>query len=341
MRIRKLIFTAGQFFIFLLAAFCIFGAFLGAEKAGIFFNSPPMTFFWVLLAILFIAGTLLVPNIRKKPSLALAHIGPALIIAGSIWGSKAGHNLRLKYFNDTKVFSGYMQIHEGKKDNRVYFSENDFHPLDFYLALEDFSVEFYDPGDLVVLMQDKEQPLQFPAVEGAEYQVRGSVIKILRKFENFRVDIARGGLPYDDPGTGLNYALEAQITEPDGTSSKTFVFKPGMSGHHQPGTMRLVYVRNVKDYISKINIISGDNIAGPYRIEVNKPLRYGGYHFYQSGYDDKKANFTLMKVRSDSGLSFVYAGLIIMTGGIFWQLWFVRIKTFIQTSGERRTADVD
>ena len=80
----------------------------------------------------------------------------------------------------------------------------------------------------------------------------------------------------------------------------------------------------VKDYISKVVIITDDGRhLGPYFIEVNKPLHFAGYHFYQSSYTPTHAGYnTILSVVSDDGLWLVYAGFFLLLSGVFWHLWF-------------------
>ena len=58
---------------------------------------------------------------------------------------------------------------------------------------------------------------------------------------------------------------------------------------------------------------------------MNYPLYYGGYHFYQISYDDKAyrlSPYTILSVSSDSGLSLVYTGFVLLIAGTFWLFWF-------------------
>ena len=61
-------------------------------------------------------------------------------------------------------------------------------------------------------------------------------------------------------------------------------------------------------------------------IEVNKPLHYGRFHFYQHSYDDQNHQYTVLSVASDSGLYCVYAGFLLLCLGTFWKLWFGRLR---------------
>jgi len=82
----------------------------------------------------------------------------------------------------------------------------------------------------------------------------------------------------------------------------------------------------IRDYFSDVVIIAnGKEVAGN-TIEVNHPLHYGGYHFYQHSYDSQGGEYTILSVASDSGLYAVYGGYWSLCLGIFWQFWFRQIR---------------
>ena len=60
-------------------------------------------------------------------------------------------------------------------------------------------------------------------------------------------------------------------------------------------------------------------------IEMNQPMHYGGYYFYQYAFPHDEAthrwSWSIIHVRSDSGLIPVYAGFLLLCVGVFWQLW--------------------
>jgi hypothetical protein len=83
----------------------------------------------------------------------------------------------------------------------------------------------------------------------------------------------------------------------------------------------------VRDYISDIQVIKDGNVVAEKTIEVNHPLHFGGYHFYQSSYDTQAHRHTILSVVSDTGLDFVYAGYMALCIGVFWHLWIRHIFT--------------
>lgn len=77
-------------------------------------------------------------------------------------------------------------------------------------------------------------------------------------------------------------------------------------------------MRFVKSYKSLVNIKKDDSILKEGIIEVNKPLSFGGFGFYQYGYDEDLPNQTILQVVKDPGLYFAYAGyLVLLIGTVF------------------------
>ncbi|MBI3997014.1 MAG: cytochrome c biogenesis protein ResB [Candidatus Omnitrophica bacterium] len=58
-------------------------------------------------------------------------------------------------------------------------------------------------------------------------------------------------------------------------------------------------------------------------IKMNHPLQYRGHSFYQSSYIDGPTQTTILSVRSDPGTPFVYAGFLVVIGGVL-SLFIVR-----------------
>ncbi|NQU76712.1 MAG: cytochrome c biogenesis protein ResB [Planctomycetes bacterium] len=78
----------------------------------------------------------------------------------------------------------------------------------------------------------------------------------------------------------------------------------------------------VRDYVSDLAVLVDGRQAARKTIEVNHPLHFGGYHFYQQESASQDEQYTILLVKSDSGLVAVYAGMALLCAGVFWQLWF-------------------
>jgi cytochrome c biogenesis protein ResB len=111
----------------------------------------------------------------------------------------------------------------------------------------------------------------------------------------------------------------------------------------------LKYFRDIKDYVSDVQVIQDGKVVAAKKIEVNKPLHWGGYYFYQHSYDDKAGRYTILSISSDSGILIVYAGYAALCLGIIGRLWFskwTKRKSYIekgslnyQPAGDAAAAD--
>ncbi len=81
---------------------------------------------------------------------------------------------------------------------------------------------------------------------------------------------------------------------------------------------RLIYFQDtrVKDFYSELQVVDGGEVVLEKKIEVNDPLRYGVYTFYQSSYDSKGLSWSGLQVRNDPGVPLVYAGFLVQLLGM-------------------------
>lgn len=85
---------------------------------------------------------------------------------------------------------------------------------------------------------------------------------------------------------------------------------------------------NIADYLATLTIIENGQELRTETIEVNKPLRHRGYRFYQSSFNDNRTDAegnwtTIINVRKDSGAPFVWAGIWIVSIGLFLGMYMV------------------
>jgi hypothetical protein len=75
-----------------------------------------------------------------------------------------------------------------------------------------------------------------------------------------------------------------------------------------------------KEYISDV-LVTDDAGSWPVRIEMNEPLRYKGYTFYQSSFDlSNEKPFTVLNVVENKGQFFPYMATILMLVGLILHL---------------------
>jgi len=221
-----------------------------------------------------------------------------------------------------------MRIHEGHSDNRVILEDNkQIKELPFSIELKDFQIEYYKPAYLHIQTRDG-QGWRIPVEIDTEFPLgpEFGTIKILRAFENFKITIeGESRKIIDDPQPGSNPAVEVQITSPEGQVTNRYVFER-FGGHARPeDKFALSYRRVISDYISQLRVIKDNKVAAEKDIEVNHPLSFGGYHFYQHSYDSEAGQYTVLMVVSNTGLGVVYAGYWMLCTGVIWHLWLRHI----------------
>ncbi len=310
--------------ILLLIFLSIYGAFLGAERAKSFFNSLPLTIYWLALTVLLIVGIIIFRRLVRVPALLLIHVGCILILAGSIWGSQAGHKLQKRLLGIEKIPTGQMLIYEGEQENRVVPEDaSQIGELPFYIRLKDFRVEYYTP-EYLQIQSGQGKNWKIPVEIGKEIPLGEDIgtIKIVRKFESFKIKVEDGkNAPLDDADSAPNPALEVEIKSPDAKAATRYVFER-FPGHTRPeDRLHLRYQRVISDYVSQLQIVRNNKIAAEKDIEVNHPLHFGGYHFYQHSYDADAGKYTILMVVSDTGLNLVYTGYLMLCIGALWHFW--------------------
>ena len=333
-RFRRTVLWAVLVAVILLTLLSIYGAFIGADRAQAFFSSLPLAVYWFVAITLLVTGIVLFRRLLRVPSLFLMHAGCILVLLGAMWGSKPGHALQKRLFGSDKIRQGQLGIYEQTQENRVHLEDgNNVRELPFFVRLKDFRMEYYEPGQLFIRSRDG-RDWRLPAEAGQSLSLGGDLgtVTIRRVFQNFKIDIKEDEpVTYDEPG-GSNPALEIAIEKPGAAPGRRYVFER-RPGHRNPDDpLAMTYRRNVKDYVSELEIVKDGQVVAAKDIEVNHPLYYGGYHFYQQGWDeDQQGEYTVLMVVSDSGLNVVYGGYVLLIGGIFWHFWGRRALDRLKT----------
>jgi hypothetical protein len=321
--LRRAALWAGLILILLLIVFSIYGAFIGAESAKEFFNSIPLAVYWLVFAILLISAIALFRRLLCFRGLFLIHLGCIIILAGGIIGSQTGFRIQDKLFGTDTIHAGQMIINKGTTERAVEQEDGITKTLPFAVKLVDFKIEYYQPGQLIIRTQ-KGEGFKIPAQEGQKYVLGDDLgsVEIVRQFENFK--LTREGdkrIAIEDVNGGPNPALELLLKNSDGSEKTRYVFER-FAGHSNPDdAMLFSYRRAVRAYISDVEVVKDNKVVMRKSVEVNKPLHYGGYLFYQQGYDNDAGRYTILGVTNDKGLGVVFLGYILLCAGVFWHFW--------------------
>lgn len=328
------------------ALLSVLGAFYGAEKAKLFFNSIALQFYFSGFFVLIVIGFMRFRSLLRRPALFMIHAGCLLILAGAMWSSDSGHRLASRLFGSHKIPKGYMIIEEGTEEKHI-FSEDFMQPLvelPFTIKLKDFRIEYYDKSStsLLNITTADGWHSQIPAEVGQMVflgQGKGE-ITVLRTFKNLKVRVLDGQrVVTDEEGTGSNPAVQVEIKQPDGSKHTRYVFELFPDFERGDDELQLSFVSHeppvIRDFLSEVAIIKNGKEVINKTIEVNHPLHYGGYHFYQHSYDAENGKYTILSVTSDSGLYCVYAGYWMLCLGIIWHFWLGHIMNRLKLKTEK------
>lgn len=234
-RFKRIIMWLALVAVVTLIVLSVYSAFIGAGHAKALFNSIALQIFWFVLLFCLITSLIVFPRFTKAAPIALIHVAGILVLIGGMWSSVGGHCMQRSLFKNDKYQAGRIIVEKGKMQNKMVLKNyKGFAKLPFRIALEDFTIEYYE-SDLAQKMP--------------------------------------------------------------------------------------------RDYFSDVKVIENSRAVASKKIEVNKPLHYGGYYFLQQDYGNRDGNpYTVLDVVSDSGISLVFGGYIFLCAGLFWQLWPKALK---------------
>ncbi len=89
----------------------------------------------------------------------------------------------------------------------------------------------------------------------------------------------------------------------------------------------------IKDFKSKLRVIDNGNTVLSKTIEVNDPLKYNGYVFYQSSYDPEGGLYSGLQVTKNPGIVVVYSGFIILCVGVVFIFY---LKPFLRRKSKKK-----
>ena len=362
---RRIWLWAALIAIAVLAVLSIVGAFLGSDRAGEMFNSLPLAIFWAVLTALLVGGFVASGRMIRRPGLLAMHLGAVLVLAGGMWGSEAGHLLRAGLTGAEKPRKGYMVIWQGQTESRLYELNHpeELRSLEFEVKLEKFWVEYYpadEPPYLAVGIARggiaaARQSHRIDWTIGRETPIpfTDARVRVLQFFPAARAT-KKAGVMHVVPDASGQPACKLELTQGER------VVRGWLIADHRPGpaplplaklyatagkwrqagapTLFLVKTAAVRDFKSRLSIVRDGQVVAGKVIEVNHPLHYGGYHFYQLDYDKAAGRYTVLLVVSDAGLAVVYAGLVLICAGAVWRFWVGPAWRYFKVARRKREA---
>jgi len=262
----------------------------------------------------------------------ITHISLLLVLAGGvirgIWGER-----------------GEMPLREGETKSS-FIVQGQPVELPFSIRLLNFELETYGPQDewnlrprivgeqLVVRSRLAGTEWKLPVEPGIAHELTTAeqparqvvIVKVLRKVADFVIDMetrevkSRSELP-------RNPAVLVEMSHHSRTNRQwLFSRHPDFDMHDTGEAARVLDMRyvvevtspktTIKDYKSTLQVLEGKNVMAEKTIEVNLPLSYAGYTFYQSGFNPQDLKWTSLQVVKDPGVPIVYAGFVLMIVGL-------------------------
>jgi hypothetical protein len=91
---------------------------------------------------------------------------------------------------------------------------------------------------------------------------------------------------------------------------------------------------DIKAWKSTVSVVEEGATVLTKTVEMNHPLSYGGYRFYQDSYRPDDPTFTQLSVASDSGVWLIYLGFVCLGASVFWWMWVQPILRRLREGGE-------
>lgn len=135
-----------------------------------------------------------------------------------------------------------------------------------------------------------------------------------------------------------NPALFIETSGPLGTASEWLFARDARPWWYEDGNFALLYQEQqemIKDFKSTLKIIDGGKTALTKTIEVNDPLSYKGFDFYQANYDPNNPRFSGIQITSHPGIPVVYAGFGVLCFGVVF-IFYIKplIKRYRKNKGK-------
>lgn len=135
------------------AGLSIYGSFLGSQRAASFFQSFPLSLFW-LTCLVFLLFSLLYIKLWTQPFLFMLHLGAAFVLAAGFWGSPKASAWRNHIWGTSEISKGFLFLAEKESERTVVDSDGRvLGSLPFDIVLERFTTSFYESPGLPIPRQ--------------------------------------------------------------------------------------------------------------------------------------------------------------------------------------------
>lgn len=226
-----------------------------------------------------------------------------------------------------------MYLHKNKKVNQVFTHNGKTGKLPFYIKLNDFSIEEYAPKIAFInaktgnYLKNKGKSAIFEISNNLEINIFDFKIKLLEYFPLAARFSSKKYKKVSHPEAAPAVLIEIRDKENKKLKQKWIscgsIMTPIESLLLTKEKAIVMTKPEVKTYISDVSIFRNKSLVEEAKILVNKPLSFGKWKIYQTGFDEKKGKFSevsIVELVSDSWLPFVYFGAFLMLIGAFFMI---------------------
>lgn len=276
-------------------------------------------------------------NVRQS-GIILTHLGVLLLLLGGIVTSLSGREgfMIIPEGQSASAFADYRQRVVVFETQKNLIKKIDFQDLKSgqEITAGELNIKILDacPNASAQAPSGKYEDLQglatnmeifcIPDEKNVEANFSGLVFTAAntKNGENDGTYIAMEDIPKNPVIDGITVKLERQ--------KEDIPFSIRLQDFQKidyPGTNK------AREFLSDIVIEDGD-ISWPVRISMNEPLRYKGYSFFQSSFDQQKeVEVTVLNVVYNKGWIFPYISTLIIFAGLL-----VHFVMRLQTAGEKK-----
>ncbi|HOW28453.1 MAG TPA: cytochrome c biogenesis protein ResB [Elusimicrobiota bacterium] len=249
-------------------------------------------------------------TIRRQPGITIAHLAVLLLLAG---GAVRG----------VSALRGTMSLEVGQTAWSFRGTSGEETTLPFSVRLDDFQIRYWD-GERHVLHVFRESGNVRDSVllsTGSFVPLDRAGLKILPLafYPDFTLEeggaVSRGEARRN-PAWSLEFKNGA-------TTWRQFVFArfPEFRSKSAPSGFRFYYEYipgRVRQYESRLMVVIEGRTPLERTVNVNSPMTYDGYRFYQAGFDPDNPRLSILHVVKDPSVGWVYAGFFLLIVGLGW-----------------------
>ena len=276
--------------------------------------------FYFLLILGYTTVKRSIPFKKKNITFIINHLGIWIVIVASHLGAGS-------------IEKYTMYLYKDKKINNIFDEYGNAFKLDTEIMLNEFSIEEYAPKIALIdaktgdFLKNKGKKAVFELKENSEIEIDNFTLKILEFLPLAARFSETEFREVTHPETAPAVLLEVK------DKKGKLIQKRWVSyGNTMTPVQSLLLTKEkaivmtkpeVKTYTSDVSIFIHDKLVKKAKILVNKPLSFGKWKIYQTGYDEKKGKLSkvsIVELVSDTWIKYVYLGCFLMLIGTFFMI---------------------